>query len=30
MGMCLHCAFIAHFDELMCDMCDELCEHYTW
>ena len=30
MGMGFDHAFIVHFYELMCDMCDDLCEHYTW
>ena len=30
MGLGLDHAFIVHFDDLMCDMCDDLHELYTW
>ena len=30
MGKGLDHASIVRFDELMCDMCDDLCECYTW
>ena len=30
MGTRLDHASIVNFDELMCDVCDDLCEHYTW
>ena len=27
MGPCLDHTFIVHFNELICDMCDDLCEY---